>query len=232
MSSNFWETIWQILVVFVLVAYLIVLFQIIVDLFRDKKLGGFSKAIWFLGLIFVPIFTALLYILFRGRGMSERQIEAVKEARAETDAYIRSVAGSKSPTEQIAEAKSLLDSGAISADESRLIKNVERKNRELGAFWGWVLALYERFRTGEWLDPSERISVEWHDPATPTIAQRMDATVKAKQVGILSQEGTWDELGWSEARKAKERAYFDAEYASDFAPIATPPPPSLPVSSP
>ena len=113
--------------------------------------------------------------------------------------------------------------GAISADESRLIKNVERKNRELGAFWGWVLALYERFRTGEWLGPSERISVEWHDPATPTIAQRMDATVKAKQVGILSQEGTWDELGWSEARKAKERAYFDAEYAADFAPIATPP---------
>ena len=54
MSSNFWETIWQILVVFVLVAYLIVLFQIIVDLFRDKKLGGFSKAIWFIGLIFLP----------------------------------------------------------------------------------------------------------------------------------------------------------------------------------
>ena len=123
MSSNFWETIWQILVVFVLVAYLIVLFQIIVDLFRDKKLGGFSKAIWFLGLIFVPIFTALLYILFRGRGMSERQIEAVKEARAETDAYIRSVAGSKSPTEQIAEAKALLDSGAISADEFARLKS-------------------------------------------------------------------------------------------------------------
>ena len=123
MSSNFWETIWQILVVFVLVAYLIVLFQIIVDLFRDKKLGGFSKAIWFLGLIFVPIFTALLYILFRVRGMSERQIEAVKEARAETDAYIRTVAGSKSPTEQIAEAKALLDSGAISADEFARLKS-------------------------------------------------------------------------------------------------------------
>ena len=92
-STPFWDTIWQILVVFVLVAYLIVLFQIIVDLFRDRKMGGFAKAIWFLGLIFVPFLTALLYILFRGRGMSERQIEAVKEARAETDAYIRSVAG-------------------------------------------------------------------------------------------------------------------------------------------
>ena len=122
MSSNFWETIWQILVVFVLVAYLIVLFQIIVDLFRDKKLGGFAKAIWFLGLIFVPFLTALLYILFRGRGMSERQLEAVREARLETDAYIRSVAGGKSAAEQIADAKALLDSGAINADEFARLK--------------------------------------------------------------------------------------------------------------
>lgn len=35
--------------------------------------------------------------------------------------------------------------------------------------------------------------------------------MKAKQAGIVSREGAWDELGWSEARKAKERAYFDAE---------------------
>ncbi len=122
MSSNFWETIWQILVIFVLVAYLIVLFQIIVDLFRDKNLGGFSKAIWFLGLIFVPFLTALLYILFRGRGMSERQLAAIKEARLETDAYIRSVAGGKSAAEQIADAKGLLDSGAINADEFAKMK--------------------------------------------------------------------------------------------------------------
>lgn len=121
-STPFWDTIWQILVVFVLVAYLIVLFQIIVDLFRDRKMGGFAKAIWFLGLIFVPFLTALLYILFRGRGMSERQIEAVREARAETDAYIRSVAGSKSASEQIADAKSLLDSGAITSDEFARLK--------------------------------------------------------------------------------------------------------------
>jgi len=120
--SNFWDTVWLILMTFVLVAYLLVLFQIIVDLFRDKNLGGFSKAIWFLGLIFVPFLTALLYIIFRGRGMSERQLAAVHEARAETDAYIRTVAGSKSATEQIAEAKSLLDSGAITADEFARLK--------------------------------------------------------------------------------------------------------------
>lgn len=104
--------------------------------------------------------------------------------------------------------------GAIRADEARLIKNVERKNREMGTFWGWTLALYERFRTGEWLPASERIAVEWHDPATPTVAQRMDAVVKARQSGILSRDGSWDELGWSEPRMEKERARFAAE-ASD-----------------
>ena len=122
-TTNFGQFLWQMLVIFVLIAYLMVLFQIIVDLFRDKKLGGFSKAIWFLGLIFVPFLTALLYIIFRGRSMSERQLEAIKEARAETDAYIRSVSGAaKSPADQIASAKALLDSGAISADEFARLK--------------------------------------------------------------------------------------------------------------
>lgn len=119
--SNFWDTVWLILMTFVLVAYLLVLFQIIVDLFRDKELGGLSKAIWFIGLVFLPLLTALVYIIFRGRGMSERQVAAVRDARAETDAYIRSVAG-KSAAEQIADAKALLDAGTINADEFARLK--------------------------------------------------------------------------------------------------------------
>ena len=119
--SNFWDTVLLILMTFVLVAYLLVLFQIIVDLFRDKNLGGFSKAIWFIGLVFLPFLTALVYIIFRGRGMSERQVAAVRDARAETHAYIRSVAG-KSAAEQIADAKALLDAGTINADEFARLK--------------------------------------------------------------------------------------------------------------
>ena len=86
--SNFWDTVLLILMTFVLVAYLLVLFQIIVDLFRDKNLGGFAKAVWFIALVFLPFLTALAYILFRGRGMSERQVAAVHDARAETDAWL------------------------------------------------------------------------------------------------------------------------------------------------
>lgn len=103
--------------------------------------------------------------------------------------------------------------GSVVADESKLIRSVEADNVEVGKTLGWAGALALRFATGEWTE-GNRVRVEWFNPATPTVAQRMDATVKARQSGIISREGAWDELGWSEARKAKERAYFEAE-ASD-----------------
>ena len=103
--------------------------------------------------------------------------------------------------------------GAIIADEINLVRSVESQNDEVGMTLGWTAALALRFATGEWVE-GNRVRVDWHNPATPTIAQRMDAIVKAKQSGIISREGSWDELGWSEARKAKERTYFEAE-ASD-----------------
>ncbi|MCU0973607.1 MAG: SHOCT domain-containing protein [Burkholderiales bacterium] len=114
--SNFWDMIWLIVSTFVFVAYLLVLFQIVVDLFRDSELGGFAKALWIIGLIFLPVMTALVYIIARGRGMAERQRAAVQRAKSDTETYIRDVAG-KSPAEQIADAKVLLDAGTINQDE-------------------------------------------------------------------------------------------------------------------
>jgi len=119
--SNFWDIILLILSFFVTVAYLLVLFQIVVDLFRDSDLGGGWKAIWIIGLIFVPVLTALFYVIGRGRGMAERQRGVVQKARAETDAYVREVAGS-APADQIARAKALLDSGTITQDEYSRLK--------------------------------------------------------------------------------------------------------------
>ena len=112
--------------------------------------------------------------------------------------------------------------GSIVADESTLIRSVESDNAEVGMTLGWVGALALRFATGEWTE-GNRVRVEWHNPATPTIAQRMDATVKAHQSGILSREGAWDELGWSEARKAKERANFAAEAVDPLAAVLAKP---------
>jgi hypothetical protein len=119
--SNFWDIVWLIISSFIFVAYLLVMFHIVFDLFRDSELGGGFKALWIIGLIFLPFLTALLYILLRGRGMAERQRAALQRAKADTDSYIRHVAG-KSPAEQITEAKALLDAGTINADEFAKLK--------------------------------------------------------------------------------------------------------------
>jgi len=119
--SNFWDIIWLILSTFVFVAYLLVVFQIISDLFRNTKMGGGTKALWIIGLIFVPMLTALIYIIAHGNGMAKRQQDAIERARSDTEAYIRQVAG-KSPAEEIAAAKALLDAGTIDAQEFAKIK--------------------------------------------------------------------------------------------------------------
>jgi len=119
--NYFWDAVVLMASTFFFIAYLIVLFQVIVDLFRDSEMGGGTKVLWIIGLIFLPLLTALIYILARGKGMSERQRAAVRSAKSDTEAYIREVAG-KSPAEQIAEAKKLLDAGTINDDEFARLK--------------------------------------------------------------------------------------------------------------
>lgn len=108
--------------IFIFIAYLMLLFSIITDLFRDRSLGGFAKAVWFIFLIFIPFLTALIYIIARGNGMAERNVKAAAQAEAATEDYIRNVAGGATPAAQIAHAKELLDSGAITKEEFEALK--------------------------------------------------------------------------------------------------------------
>ena len=119
--SNFWDILYLIASTFLFVAYLIILFHIVVDLFRDSKLAGGYKALWLIGLLLVPFLTALIYVLARGKGMAERQSSALQRAKSDTEAYIREVAG-KSPAEQIADAKALLEVGTINQGEFDRLK--------------------------------------------------------------------------------------------------------------
>ena len=119
--SNFWDSVWLIFSAFLFVAYLFVMFQVVTDLFRDDSVSGLGKAAWIVGLIFLPMLTALIYIISRGKGMAERQRAAVQRAKSDTDAYIRQVAG-KSPAEQIADAKALLDAGTVTPEEFQRLK--------------------------------------------------------------------------------------------------------------
>ncbi|MGE2736563.1 SHOCT domain-containing protein [Mycolicibacterium vaccae] len=122
MWDSFWDYFWSLLVIFAFIAYLIILFQILVDLFwRDHKTSGWVKALWVLFLILFPYLTALIYLIARGGGMADRAREQALQAQRDTDEYIRHAAG-RSPAQEIADAKALLDTGAISPDEFESLK--------------------------------------------------------------------------------------------------------------
>src|SRR5215203_3980443 len=119
--QNFWDVVWFFILTFAFVAYLMAIFSVIGDIFRDRSLNGWLKAVWMIFLIFVPFITVLVYVIARGEGMSRRTAAARSEARSETDQYIRQVAAT-SPTDEIQKARALLDSGTITASEYESLK--------------------------------------------------------------------------------------------------------------
>ncbi|MBD8043762.1 PLDc N-terminal domain-containing protein [Arthrobacter sp. Sa2BUA2] len=119
---NFFEVLWSIIAVFFLFAYLMLLFQIFADIFRDDSMNGWLKAVWIFFLLFVPYLTALVYVIARGKGMAARSVRRAHEAEEQTAQYIRQTAGTQSAAEQISSAKSMLDEGLITNDEFGRLK--------------------------------------------------------------------------------------------------------------
>jgi hypothetical protein len=105
---------------FLFFAWFMCLFWIFGDIFRSKDLGGGGKTAWVLFVIIIPWVGILVYLIARGKGMHERQLEQAKEMQRAQAEYIKSVAGSSTSggaADQIASAKSLLDSGTITQAE-------------------------------------------------------------------------------------------------------------------
>jgi len=123
---SFGDIVWFIFISFAFVAYLMVLFTILGDLFRDHGTSGLVKAVWVIALIVFPFLTAFVYIIARGRGMAERRAAEAAQIRQETDTYIREVAAQQAPSltpaDQIAQAQKMLTQGVISQPEYDQLK--------------------------------------------------------------------------------------------------------------
>jgi hypothetical protein len=120
---------WSILEIFAFVLWFWLLFRVFADLFRRHDIGGWGKFFWTVFVIVVPFIGVFAYLIAEGRAMGERDAQQAQQVQQDTDAYIRSVAGGnghaatgRSGTDEIARAKQLLDSGAITADEYAQIK--------------------------------------------------------------------------------------------------------------
>jgi hypothetical protein len=122
-TTDFWDVLLWSFWFFIWIAALFVWFRCLFDLFGDRSLSGWAKAAWAVLLIFVPWLGALIYLIARGRSMTERQMESAAAMQAQQEKYIQQVASSsKSPAEQIADAKALLDSGALTQPEFEALK--------------------------------------------------------------------------------------------------------------
>jgi hypothetical protein len=118
----FLDIFWTMLIFFAWLIWFWILITILIDVFRRHDVSGWGKAAWCLFLIFLPLIGVLTYLIVQGKGMAERSVKEQQSAKAEADSYIRSVATTADPAEQIAKGKQLLDSGAITQAEFDALK--------------------------------------------------------------------------------------------------------------
>jgi putative oligomerization/nucleic acid binding protein/phospholipase D-like protein len=117
----FLDILWTMFIFFAWVIWFWLLITIFADIFRRHDIGGGTKALWVVFVIITPFIGVFIYLITQNKGINERNLQSVKQQRQQTDEYIRSVAA-EDPASQIAQAKSLLDSGAINQQEFDALK--------------------------------------------------------------------------------------------------------------
>jgi predicted membrane-bound mannosyltransferase len=118
----FLDVFWTLIIFFLWIAWILILFRVIVDVFRRDDASGWKKAAWLVFVIVLPFLGVLVYLIANGDDMGRRDVAQSRAARAEFDDYVRSVAETGGPAAEIDRAKQLLDSGAISQAEFEAIK--------------------------------------------------------------------------------------------------------------
>jgi hypothetical protein len=107
---------WTMLIIFGWVLWFTLLWRVYADLFSRDDIGGWAKTGWVVVTFVLPIVGVVTYLISQGRGIVDRSVHEAERRRAATDAYIRSVAADAA-AEQRAKSRSLLQSGAITAEE-------------------------------------------------------------------------------------------------------------------
>ena len=110
------------LVFFIWIAWFMILFRVLADIFRRHDISGGSKVLWIIFVIFLPFLGVFVYIITQSHHMAERDMKQAAAAQAQFDEHVKSVAGSGGPAAEIEKASALLSSGAITQAEFDEIK--------------------------------------------------------------------------------------------------------------
>ena len=120
LATGFTTFLWSLIVIFFMVVYFMMLFSVIVDIFRRHDIHGGKKALWLLFILVAPLLGLLVYLIVNGHGIAERQAKDAQQSQQQFDQYVQSVAGGSA--DQIAKAKELLDAGTITQAEFDQLK--------------------------------------------------------------------------------------------------------------
>jgi hypothetical protein len=119
----FLDVFWSMIIFFTWLVWIWMMVLILTDVFRRRDIGGWAKAAWTVFLIVFPFLGALVYLIKQHDAMAERGVRQAGEQRAVLDRHIQEVAGGDGPATEIANAKRLLDEGAINQSEYEQLKH-------------------------------------------------------------------------------------------------------------
>jgi hypothetical protein len=117
----FLDVLWSMIIFFFWVIWIWIVITVLIDIFRRHDLGGFAKAAWVIFVVILPWLGVLIYLIVEHDGMRERSLSQAQAQRQQFDDYVRTTAGG-GPAGEIAQAKELLDSGAITQEEFAALK--------------------------------------------------------------------------------------------------------------
>jgi hypothetical protein len=116
----FLDVLWSMIIFFFWVIWIWIVITVLIDIFRRDDIGGGSKALWTIFVVILPWVGVLVYLIAQHDGMRQRSVQQAQAQKQEFDSYVREAAGGSA--DQIAKAKQLLDSGAITQDEFATLK--------------------------------------------------------------------------------------------------------------
>jgi type VI protein secretion system component VasK len=114
------DVFWTMLIFFLWIAWFWILFTVIADIFRRHDISGLGKTAWIIFTILLPFLGVFVYLIVNNDGMMQRNLEHAQRQQAQFEAHVRDVAGGSAS--EIAKAKQLLDSGAITQEEYEALK--------------------------------------------------------------------------------------------------------------
>ena len=117
----FMDVLWSMIIFFFWVIWIWIVITVLIDIFRRHDLGGWAKAAWVIFVVILPWLGVLVYLIVEHDGMRERSMSQAQAQRQEFDDYVRTTAGGGAAGE-IAQAKELLDAGAITQEEFAALK--------------------------------------------------------------------------------------------------------------